>query len=115
SCGDPADIFHDIDPRLGLVMEHSLHGAGGSVRKVEIVLILQTIQLLDRERVRVAPIHACEVVLTWIAGYLQPLRRATADFDRADAYCGVRRDFLQIGYWRLRRVEREGIVDQQKD
>jgi hypothetical protein len=74
---DPAHLLDDLDPGRRAIAKRARHGAGGRVRQVEVVLVLQSIQLLNPDRRRIDPFDAGDIVLAWISGQLHPGRGPT--------------------------------------
>ncbi len=112
---DPAHFLDHVDPCLRLIAKGARHLAGGGIGDQEIVLVLQPVQLLDRERAAVEPLQARKIRIPRIARGPHPRRLAARGADDPDAHGGIRGPGLGVRDRRDRRVERGRVVDERED
>src|SRR5690242_12839774 len=85
----PIDITPgNVHPRIIFFGEHRPHFSSAHITEHDNVRVLQTIQLLDNDLVRVrSPLHAWQIVVARIPGHIEPLSCTAFCRDNSDASC----------------------------
>ena len=109
---DPCRLVGKLDPGLVTIGHHRAKLAGLRVGQYNLILVLQPVELLQDEFLRIlGPLHSRNVVVAQVVRGLDPSGRTAVDAHHADPAGRIRLADLGMLELRQRRIERIGRVD----
>ena len=110
----PVKRVMNIDPCIIFFCQHNIEFRIECVSNVDDQPVLQAIELLDHQTCFINPLHARQVVVSFVARNGQPCGLATSEVHHSDSRSRVDRSDFGIGNVLNLGIERVGIVDQWK-
>ena len=111
--GQPAEVVVDVHPRLVALGQDRARPARGRVPDHDVESVLEAVQALQHDLVRVAgPVHPCQVLVARVARHLDPADVASRGAHHPHPDRGVGLARLRVRERGQGRVQRRGVVDQ---